>query len=55
MSKKELQHRLDKMQDTLLHNKQLPDEDLEDVFAGFGNYSSYLGGGLVSFFLRWLR
>lgn len=54
MSKKEIQRRIDKVQDTLLHNKQLPDEDLEDVFAGSVGISSYLGG-VASCVLSWLK
>lgn len=36
MSQEDIQQKLDKVKDVLLHNKQLTDEDLEDVFAGYG-------------------
>lgn len=45
MSKEDVQQKLEKVKDVLLRNKQLTDEDLEDVFAGFNSKdSAYLNG-----------
>ena len=58
MSQEENQRRLEKLEDALLRNKHLPDEELEDVFAGFlAKDLSYLQKGRRGgrFRLPWMR
>lgn len=45
MSQDDIKEKLEKVKEVLLRNKQLTDEDLEDVFAGLGGkQSAYLNG-----------